>query len=687
MSILDTLLSKIGYTKAARPEYPDWTLARAGVEQWTIPDGSTYERQAELYRLVSWIQIAVSIPSQIAALTPLNVMKVEGEKLVDVPNHPLEMLLMNPNPLQSRSEFLVASFLFRLLTGNCYWYVNALNENAEPTELWLIPPAQIKVIPDGKSFIVGYDYDPGDGQLIRLEPWQVIHFKGFHPSSMFVGLSKSEAVAVDARADMATSAYNARLYGNNNGRIPGIIAFADMIPDPDWKLVQQSIKEASKTQNNMLLRGAGKGGVEWLRAAGTVKEMETYQGRQFTKEEIYSIFAPGLASTLDVNATEANSKTGKATLIGFCVHPMQVEMAEKISQCLLPRYAGGKFGVMVAQFDDIRVTDRMLMLSEIGTASTTHTVNEIREKFYQDDPLDDERGELFPGQVQPPQPEQPEAPEQQPEAQPEQPTPEAPEQTPVTEDAEEEETEAPEVAAEKAKWMRKALNALKAGKPASVDFQSEIIPSWEMDKIRQSLDRKTTPDEVRAVFAAKSRPVATPEQILEMMRLAIEAIKSAPPGHEFYGNQWVSASGGDGGRVYDRRRGPGDWGGGGVYRGAPAERGVFSKVDKIAKTIVEKTGYPVSASLAKDAARGDIITDEKGKFWEVSDVIRGTGGESGALIALPVTGIQSRGSAARIQGNAPIVIISKEILKKLVSPNPTKALLADDEPEDADNDE
>ena len=49
----------------------------------------------------------------------------------------------------------------------------------------------------------------------------------------------------------------------------------------------------------------------------------------------------------------------------------------------------------MGEFDDIRITDRALELSEIAAYSQTHTVDEVRSRYYQDEPLGDDRGNLL----------------------------------------------------------------------------------------------------------------------------------------------------------------------------------------------------------------------------------------------------------------------------------------------------
>jgi hypothetical protein len=68
-----------------------------------------------------------------------------------------------------------------------------------------------------------------------------------------------------------------------------------------------------------------------------------------------------------------------------------VRIAEKITNDVLPLYGDG----LVGEFDDIRPTDRQLELAEIEAYARTHTVDEVRAKYYNDQPLDMGRGVLL----------------------------------------------------------------------------------------------------------------------------------------------------------------------------------------------------------------------------------------------------------------------------------------------------
>jgi HK97 family phage portal protein len=387
--------------KAAMYEnMPKWVLETADAEQYNTDFRTSYEAQADLYRKLSWVTSACQITSQAAALARFDVKRVIQEKEPkDIPNHPFEMRLRRPNELDSRFEFLQATILFYMLNGNAYWWLNRESADAAPDEIWFIPPHMIFPRPDGRQYIKDYEYDPGNGRLIYLPPHEIVHFRRPNPFNRFVGMSAIESIAFVANGDLAMQQWNTKLFNENNARLPSVLAFSDMPVDTTWQKMKDDIREASKKREMMMLRGVGAGGVQWLQNAVSQREMEFLEGRKFNKEEIWSVLAPGLMSMLSENATEANSRTGRATFNELTVYPIHVLLGEKITNAILPAYGSSNARPLIGQFEDIRMTDRALELQEQERFAQTHTIAEIREEYYGHEPLGDERDKLLPAQI------------------------------------------------------------------------------------------------------------------------------------------------------------------------------------------------------------------------------------------------------------------------------------------------
>lgn len=504
MGIFDRLLSRAGYTRKTqqldRP-IPAHLLAEAYAERWTMPDYSSYQNQAELYSRLSWINTAIGILARTAAAVPFNVSTYSDETAGDIVSHPFEDLLQRPNPLHSRFELLEHTFSYLRLCGNSYWWLNIVDGSIK--EIWPIRPQHIMPVPDENMYLRGYAFKPENYAVpTPLGIEEVVHFKAFNPYSDFVGLSFIESLALAAESDLSMQKQNVRIYSEGAGRLPSILAFANSFTPGDWKKMQQQIRSQETKRQMMLLQNTGSGDVKWIQNSVTAKEMEYLQSRNFTKEEIFDNIAPGLASMLAVNATEANSVAGKASFLEFAVYPIQRAIGEKITNDILPFYGENLRG----EFEDVRMKDKVFNLQEQQEYARTHTIDEIRQKYYSDDPIGDERGSLLPVQVTAPMGGQL-IPAQEGSFQPLLEKPKEiqnEEQEVVDEQGSEEETEeqSKRYESELKAWERKALSKIKSGKIAN--FESNILPELIQRRIKSTLADCKTADDVREVFACKA---------------------------------------------------------------------------------------------------------------------------------------------------------------------------------------
>ncbi|MBP9750992.1 MAG: phage portal protein [Candidatus Peribacteraceae bacterium] len=556
MSILDNLAARLGYHKAqgGDPKPPGEMLAVADGYHWGVPDASEHERQMRLYAALTWINTAIDIPAGMAADGEYHVKRIAGEP--DGPddeeqvNHPFEQLLYRPNPSASRGEFMRDCYTNFKVTGNLYLFVNALSEGAPPDELWIVPSHLIRPIPDGRSYVAGYEFTPPGRAAEFVEPWKIVHMKTSNPANPFIGLSAIQSLALDAYGDIAQQKWALGFFDKNNAKLPSILAFKQMVGDPEWnKIKAERDREWGGTNRSgvTLLRGVGDA-LQLIQASSTQKDMEFLAARNFTKEEIYGKLAPGLASILAVNATEANAIAGKATLIEFAIWPFMVQLAEKLSAQLLPLYGDNLRG----EFEDMRMSNRILDLQEQDQYAKYHTINEVRVEYYDEGPLEldpeivaqmeaeeqekqdnleklpaamqaqagqpagkatpsrlDPRGFLFPAQIGPntpapgekkPAPMAPfgagQAMAQQPP-----PPPQAEDDT-LPGDVEKLDEQASEQVAQQAEmkaWENFALKRL--GKPGAREFEPRAIDLLSAMRIKSALGRAKTADDIRAVFA------------------------------------------------------------------------------------------------------------------------------------------------------------------------------------------
>lgn len=367
--------------KAAMKEIPEWAAATAGVQSWDMPDYAGFQNQAGLYNVSSAIRAAVNLVPQIASSGGWAVMDGSEDDAQKLQNHPFTKVWNRPNPWHSNRSFVRDVVAFYMLTKNAYIWISSATPDAPPDELWVIPSHAIVPVPDERMYIKGYQYDPGDGRYLLLDPREVLHICGFNPLNMFVGSSDALPIAMTAEADKAAQRWNASFF-KGNARLPGVLSFSDFVDDKPWGEIQRNIVSQAEKRNLLLLRGVGSGAVSYLNTGGTQKDMEFSTLRQQAWQEELMVYAPGLMSMIDPNATEANARTGKATVIDLVAQPLRDMLADEVNNKIMPRYNDG--AVFIA--DDIRIADQILRLQEIQEYSRTHTVDEVRAKYWDDDP-------------------------------------------------------------------------------------------------------------------------------------------------------------------------------------------------------------------------------------------------------------------------------------------------------------
>ncbi len=489
LSLVSQRAAALQATKAAPTRPPGRLRAYGMSERYSIPDPALAERQANLYANLSPLQTAIGSVANAVATTPFSVSQRTRSGLAAIEDHPFEMRLQAPNDQESQYEFLVNAASWLAMSGESFIWLNAMDATAEPDELWVLPKTKVQPVPDGRMGVLGYLFHNGSGVPIPLEEWEILHFKGWNPLNKYVGLSGLQALGTDAMGDIGAQRYNANTFADGNVKFDGFLAFADFIEEGRWKRLQADQMEQHggiKNKRAAMLRGVGAGGVQWISTAMSRADMQYLEMRRFTKEEIFERFAPGLASILAINATEANSTAGKDTFREFAVYWLTVAIASKITHKLLPRYGPG----LVGAFEDVRRVDTMMELQEQAAYERTHTVEEVRQKYYQDKPLGDGRDLLLPAEIGKGMTDA-RAPEDKP--------------PPVVPPAFGAQPADPLAAAQKRldldRWQRKVIKALAAGRlPGDVVFDPDYLTDGEAMPIRAALKRAETAADVSAAF-------------------------------------------------------------------------------------------------------------------------------------------------------------------------------------------
>lgn len=113
---------------------------------------------------------------------------------------PVLQLLRRPNSFLGGVEFWQTVITYLDLDGNAFAW-KGRSASTKVLELWLMRPDRVKVIPGRTRFVDRYEYDLGDGNVMRMPPEDVIHWKAaVDPMNVYRGMSPLRAAA--ARVDV-----------------------------------------------------------------------------------------------------------------------------------------------------------------------------------------------------------------------------------------------------------------------------------------------------------------------------------------------------------------------------------------------------------------------------------------------------------------------------------------------------
>jgi len=474
---------RAGLDTAYRRQRPAFISSWAEGQKWT---GGNWSKRGSQRRAIqnSWVYTAVEMIAREVSAAKLGVVSQTGvdDEPTAIPNHPLEKLLRRPNPWIGRAFLWQYTALWLMLDGNAYWYI-ARDGGGQPVEIWPLPAQDTEPRPgDGERFIDHYEYT-ANGTIYTVPAELVVHFRLPNPFDIFRGLSPLAAAMLPVDADSAMARWNGAFFGRDNVMPSAIINLSSGDPNrPVNPADADALKHDLRSEYAALNRKTAittANSVQAVLLGWNPKEMDFISGRMFTKEEIYQVY--GVPSgLLDKNATEANATTADRVFKEKTIWPLLCLVAEELTaELVIPCYGPNQ----AAAFDDIRPANRMLELQEVAAGGSYLTIDEVRARYWQLDPLPDGKGALPAAMAA---------------------ALSAPMGLPLGGDVAG--FAVPGAPAAKIysddlrRWRDKALKAVKAGRAVAVEFKSAVIPPDVGDAVRARLAEARNAEQVKAAF-------------------------------------------------------------------------------------------------------------------------------------------------------------------------------------------
>jgi HK97 family phage portal protein len=305
-----------------------------------------FARNAVAYRCVRMI-------AEAAASAPL---KVGPE------DHPLARLLARPNPEQTGVELLEALYGHLHVAGNAYLEAASIGD-APPSELYVLRPDRMSVIPGADGWPVGWEHRSGahvrrfDRDPVSGEA-PILHLKLFNPSDDWYGLSPMEAAAFSIDIHNAGGAWNKSLI-DNAARPSGALVFnstygADRLDEEQFRRLKQEMEEMFSGPANagrpMLLEG----GMEWRPMSLSPSDMDFIEARHAAARDIALAFGlPPMLLGIPGDNTYSNYREANLAFWRQTALPLAQKAAQGIEAWLGDRWRGAGHAAVYVDMEAI----------------------------------------------------------------------------------------------------------------------------------------------------------------------------------------------------------------------------------------------------------------------------------------------------------------------------------------------
>lgn len=311
---------------------PAYRLGRPVRNEWDYENAIKhgYKRSATVYSCINLIAKSA------ASVEWKTYKRIKGGTWEEVLDHPLSLLIENPNPFMSRKDFIERMTHSLYLGGNSI-FTKVRGVGGSVLELWYLPQTNIKPIPDAKKFISHYEYN-AEGVRRNIKTRDIIHNQFLNPSDLFWGIAPIRAAAEIVDTDNEAIRWN-RGSMQQRAISDGAFIIDQPLTEDQWKEARQQITDnhaGAENARNFWVLGAG---ATWQPMSMSPAEMDFIESRKLNREEICSIFnVPPVMIGLYENATLANIETGRKIFWLDTIIPYLVDIRNSLNSALAMEY-------------------------------------------------------------------------------------------------------------------------------------------------------------------------------------------------------------------------------------------------------------------------------------------------------------------------------------------------------------
>jgi HK97 family phage portal protein len=335
----------------------------AGRPAWSPRNYASLAREGFAGNVVGYR--CVRMIAEAAASIPL-LTYIDGK---EVEQHALKSLLAKPNALNASREFLETVYAHLMVSGNSY--IELVNLDETPRELYALRPDRIAVIPSRNGWPDAYEYT-ANGSSVRIPREQLLHLKLFNPLDDYYGLSPLEAACRSIDTHNAASGWNKAML-DNAARPSGALIFQGNDNNLTTEQFERLKAELASTYQGAANAGRPmilEGGLDWKEMGFSPKEMEFNEAKNAAAREVALAFGvPPMLLGIPGDNTFANYAEANRSFWRQTIVPLAARVSGSLSN-FLSTYADGTLDI-IPDLDQVEALspDRDALWKRLNDAS------------------------------------------------------------------------------------------------------------------------------------------------------------------------------------------------------------------------------------------------------------------------------------------------------------------------------
>ncbi|HEX7099670.1 MAG TPA: phage portal protein [Acidimicrobiia bacterium] len=277
MTALAALIRSVS-NASNNPELREWGQGEDGWES-IVPSGVKVTRETAMQLSAVWA--CVRLLSDTISTLPVGTFRREEDQRIPVSPRP--SWLDQPNPVQTRVEFVEQQVGSLLLDGNAF--VRTIrNPLGDPAELWVVHPDLVQIRRVGSRIV--YDVaDPETGVARTLDEFQMFHIACFAWPGQIRGISPIEHARRVIGLGLASQEFAERFYGQGMHPAGVLEGKEELTPEQGKEIKRDFVRAASGVRNSHLPIVLS-GGFTWKPLTITPEQGQFLESRKYSVAEI-----------------------------------------------------------------------------------------------------------------------------------------------------------------------------------------------------------------------------------------------------------------------------------------------------------------------------------------------------------------------------------------------------------------